>query len=120
MKLVLLSFFFAIAISLNAQSNNLPTGRYETVLKQSQSKWSEGDIVLIDASHYKITSKEEVGEYRFSATAQRIIFISGPLQTVYAKTSVNNDKPTITLPLAENEQQGVKLVTGDVVAYFRK
>ena len=120
MKLVLLSFFFAVAISVNAQSNNLPAGRYETILRQSQSKWSQGDIILVDANHYKITSNEEIGEYKFSATAQRIIFTSGPLKMVYAKTAVNADKPTIILPLAENEQQGVKLVTGDVIAYFKK
>jgi hypothetical protein len=119
MKLTLLSFFFVIAVSVNAQSNNLPAGRYETILKQSQSKWSQGDIILVDANHYKITSSEEPGEYKFSSTAQRIIFISGPLKTVYAKTAMNGEKPTIILPFAENEQQGVKLVTGDVIAYFK-
>ena len=119
MKLFLLSSFFVIAVSVNAQSNNLPAGRYETILKQSQSKWNQGDIVLIDANRYRITSSEEIGEYKFSATAQRIIFISGPLKTVYAKTTANSDKPTIILPLAENEQQGVKLVTADVIAYLK-
>ena len=119
MKLTLLSLVFAVSISAQAQNNNLPTGRYETILKQNQSKWSEGDIILFDANHYKITSSEEVGEYKYSATAQRIIFISGPLKTVYAKTVVNATKPTIILPLAENEQQGVKLVTADVVAHLK-
>jgi hypothetical protein len=119
MKLILLLSLFAVSSSVKAQNNILPAGRYETILKQSQSKWSEGDIILVDASHYKITSSEDVGEYKYSATAQRIIFISGPLKTVYAKTTINANKPTIILPLAENEQQGVKLVTADVVAYFK-
>ena len=119
MKLVLLLLFFAVSSSVNAQNNNLPAGRYETILKQSQSKWSQGDIILVDANHYKISSSEEVGEYKYSATAQRIIFISGPLKMVYAKTTVSANKPNIILPLAENEQQGVKLVTADVIAYFK-
>jgi hypothetical protein len=119
MKLILPLLLFAVSFSVKAQNNNLPTGRYETILKQGQSKWSEGDIILVDASHYKISSSEEVGEYKYSATAQRIIFISGPLKTVYARTAVNTNKPTIILPLAENEQQGVKLVTADVIAYLK-
>src|SRR5215213_3289073 len=118
MKLVLLFFFFIVTICAKSQSNNLPAGRYETILKHNELKWSHGDIILVDANHYKVTSSEEVGEYKFSATAQRIIFISGPLKTVYAKTAVYANKPSILLPLAENEQQGVKLLTADVVAYF--
>jgi hypothetical protein len=122
MKLVLLLSFFTVT-GLLAQDNNnngLPIGRYETVLKQSQSKWSKGDIILIDASRYKITSDEEVGEYKFSATAQRVFFVSGPLKTAFAKTVLNTDKPAIILPVAENEQQGLKLATVDVIAYFKK
>ena len=88
-------------------------------MKQSQSKWNHGDIILMDANHYKITSSDELGEYKFSATAQRIIFVSGPLKTAFAKTVLNTNKPTIILPLAENEQQGLKLVTSDVIAYFK-
>lgn len=118
MKLILLFLFVAASFSVTAQ-NSLPAGRYETILKQSQNKWSQGDIVLIDGSHYKTTSSEEIGEYKYSATAQRIIFMSGPLKTVFAKTAVTANKPTIILPLAENEQQGVKLVTADVVAHLK-
>jgi len=119
MKTLLLLFFFALSISSQAQTSNLPAGRYETILKQTQSKWNQGDIILVDANHYKITSNDEIGEYKFSATAQRIIFISGPLKTAFAKTLLTSDKPTIILPLAENEQQGLKLVTADVIAYFK-
>lgn len=122
MKLFLLLSFLFISSTLLAQSNgsnNLPAGRYETILKQSQNKWNQGDIILVDGVHYKITSSEEVGEYKFSATAQRIIFISGPLKTVFAKTILNTNTPTIVLPVAENEQQGLKLATTDVLAYLK-
>jgi len=122
MKTILLFFFFAVSFSLSAQNNganSLPAGRYETVLKQSQSKWNQGDIILMDANHYKITSSDELGEYKFSATAQRIIFVSGPLKTAFAKTVLDTGKPAIILPLAENEQQGLKLFTADVIAYFK-
>lgn len=120
MKLFLLFFFLIISTAVLAQNgSNLPAGRYETILKQSQNKWHQGDIILVDGNHYKITSNDEIGEYKFSATAQRIIFVSGPLKTVFAKTVLNTDKPTIILPAAENEQQGLKLATADVIAYLK-
>ena len=122
MKLILLLFFFTLCSTVFAQNgtaNNLPTGKYETILKQSQNKWSQGDIILVDANHYRITSSEEIGDYKFSATAQRVFFVSGPLKTVFAKTILNTDKPTIILPVAENEQQGLKLATADVIAYLK-
>jgi hypothetical protein len=121
MKLILLLSIFAISVVL-AQKNNdtLPIGKYETVLKQSQSKWNQGDIILVDANHYKITSSDELGEYKFSATAQRIFFVSGPLKAAFAKTILDTTKPTIILPVAENEQQGLKLAATDVFAYFKK
>ena len=118
-----LAFFFAIFTisSVLSQPNtaNLPIGKYETVLKQSQTKWKQGDIILVDDNHYKITSSTETGEYKFSATAQRIFFVSGPLKTAFAKTILDIGKPTIILPAAENEQQGLKLITTDVFAYFK-
>jgi hypothetical protein len=118
MKLFLLLFFISISTAVLAQNgNNLPTGRYETMLKQSQNKWDQGDIILVDGSHYKITSNDEIGEYKFSSTAQRIFFVSGPLKTVFAKTVLNANN--IILPAAENEQQGLKLATADVVAYLK-
>ena len=120
MKLTLLLSIFAISTVLSQKNTtNLPIGRYETVLKQSQSKWNQGDIILVDGNHYKITSSDEVGEYKFSATAQRVFFVSGPLKTAFAKTILDTGKPTIILPAAENEQQGLKLVTTDVFAYFK-
>ena len=122
MKLLLLFSFLFISSILAAQGsghNNMPHGRYETILKQSQNKWNQGDIILVDGNHYKITSSDEVGEYKFSATAQRIFFVSGPLKTVFAKTILNTNTPTIVLPAAENEQQGLKLATADVLAFFK-
>lgn len=126
MKLTLLLSLFAIATVFSiskvlSQKNttNLPIGKYETVLKQTQSKWNQGDIILVDGNHYKITTSDEVGEYKFSATAQRIFFVSGPLKTAFAKTILDAGKPTIVLPAAENEQQGLKLATTDVFAYFK-
>lgn len=123
MKLILLfSFFIALSFSVSGQNNSLhalPSGKYETMLRESRDKWQQGDIILIDGSKYRISSSNEIGEYRFSATAQRIFFMSGPLQTVFAKTVMNAEKPAIILPAAENEQQGVKLVASDVVAYLR-
>lgn len=120
MKLILIASFFAMT-ALFAQNNNtnLPIGKYETLLSQSKNKWSQGDILLLDANHYKITTNEEVGEYKFSATAQRVFFVSGPLKAAFAKTILTTNKPTIVLPLAENEQQGLKLATTDVFAYFK-
>ena len=121
MKLFLLLAVFFISFTASAQNtNSLPTGRYETVLKQTQHKWRHDDIILMDGNQYKITSSDEIGDYKFSATAQRIIFVSGPLKTVFARTVLNSDKPTIILPAAENEQQGLKLPPADVIAYFKK
>ena len=121
MKLTLLLSILALTVVF-AQKNtsNLPIGKYETILKQTQSKWNQGDIILVDDNHYKITTSDEVGEYKFSATAQRIFFVSGPLKTAFAKTILDTGKPTIVLPVAENEQQGLKLATADVFAYFKK
>ncbi len=122
MKLILLStftFIFFSASSQNTSINSLPTGKYETYVKQSQNKWSSGDIVLIDQNHYKVSSINEVGEYRFSASAQRIFFVTGPLKTVFAKTLLDNEKPAIFLPVLENEQQGLKLIPADIVGYLR-
>ena len=122
MKLVLLICLFFISSVVAAQNNNiinLPSGRYETKLNQTQNKWAQGDIILVDQGHYKITSSDEIGEYKFSATAQRIIFISGPLKTVFAKAVLSKNKPMIILPAAENEQQGIKLATADVIAYYK-
>ena len=121
MKLILLAAIFAMsAVFAQNDYNSLPIGKYEALLNQSTNKWSQGDIILLDANHYKITTNEEVGDYKFSATAQRVFFVSGPLKAAFAKTILNTGKPTIVLPLAENEQQGLKLAAADVFAYFKK
>ncbi len=121
MKLILLAAIFALtAVFAQNNSNNLPIGKYETRLNQSNNKWSEGDIILLDGSRYKMSTNEEIGEYKFSATAQRVFFVSGPLKAAFAKTILDTGKPTIVLPLAENEQQGLKLASTDVFAYFKK
>ena len=112
MKLFLLSvitFLFIQTSNSQEQVNSLPPGKYETVLKNQQNKWERGDIILLDQNKYKTSNSEETGEYRFSVTAQRVFFTSGPLRSIYAKTTLNNQTPVIVLPVAENEQLGMKL-----------
>jgi hypothetical protein len=121
MKVFLLSsiLFFALAAQSQSQVQSLPTGKYETVIKTSQSKWEQGDIVLLDGNKYKLSTSEETGDYRFSSAAQRIFFTSGPLKSLYAKTSMTNDSPAIVLPVAENEQIGFKL-RSDVWCFYKR
>ena len=119
MKCFLLSaFLFFCAQNLHSQIRSLPTGKYETTMKKNQSKWERGDIILLDANKYKISTSDEVGEYKFSSAAQRIFFISGPLKSFYAKTSENNNTPAIVLPVSENEQMGVNL-SSEVWCYLK-
>lgn len=122
MKLFLLSFLLSGAsLLVQAQKkplNNLPPGRYETVVSNTDSKWERGDIILIDAAHYRISSAEEVGEYRFSTTAQRIFFTSGPLRAVFARTINHSGKPAIELPYSENSHQHI--AAADVLAVLRQ
>ena len=123
MKLILLFSFIILSSGAFSQSSSvqtLPAGRYETIVKNSRDKWNGGDIILLDNQRYKISSGNEIGEYKFSATAQRIFFVSGPLKTVFAKTELNAQKPSIVIPAAENEQLGLKVVSADIVASFRK
>ena len=123
MKLILLFSFFFLSSGAHSQSNSvnsLPPGRYETIIKNSEDKWDGGDIILLDDSRYRISSGGEVGEYKFSATAQRIFFVSGPLKTVFAKTVLNAQRPSIVIPAAENEQLGLNITSADVVASLRK
>jgi hypothetical protein len=120
MKLFLLFAFFSFAVpGAKAQNvNHLPAGKYESIIKNN-GKWDKGDIVLLDEGHYKITSSNEAGEYRFSVTAQRIFFTSGPLKGIFAKTTQSNNAPAILIPLTENQQLGLKLAAADVVAYLK-
>jgi hypothetical protein len=108
---ILLSLSFLTCAFANAQSSvdNLPAGRYETVLKNNTDKWEKGDIILLDDNRYRISTSNEIGDYKFSVSAQRIFFTSGPLKSIYAKTTLNNASPTIVLPVPENEKLGLRL-----------
>ena len=79
----------------------------------------QGDIILVNDNQYRISTSNEVGEYRFSVTAQRVFFTSGPLKSLYAKTSTSNNTPIIVLPVAENQQQGLK-ISSEVWCYYKQ
>ncbi|HEU4472977.1 MAG TPA: hypothetical protein VFR58_17910 [Flavisolibacter sp.] len=115
--LVVLSFLSAKAQP--AQVNTLPRGKYETVAKEKQHKWEKGDIILLEENKYMLSTSDEVGEYRFSVTAQRVFFTSGPLKSLFAKTSLNNNAPAIVLPVSENEQLGLKLPS-EIWGYYKQ
>lgn len=117
--LILIIFLFAShGMAQNKTVNSLPHGKYETVLKQDQHKWERGDIILINESQYKMSKGSEIGEYRFSITAQRVFFTSGPLKNLYARTATNDNIPVIVLPVAENQQTGMNLPS-EILAYYR-
>ena len=120
MKVFLLSLTVLLVLHVNAQSQvqSLPTGKYETVMKTNENKWERGDIILLGGNKYKLSTSDETGDYRFSSAAQRIFFTSGPLKSLYAKTSVTNDTPAIILPVPENEQVGFKL-SAEVWCFYR-
>ena len=99
--------------------NSLPAGKYETVIKSNQDKWERGDIIILDENKYKISTTTEMGEYRFSVTAQRIFFTSGPLKGAFAKTSIDNNSPVIVFPTSENEHMGLK-ISSEVRGYYRQ
>lgn len=121
MKVFILSatLFFVIATKAQSQVQSLPTGKYETVIKSNEGKWDRGDIILLDDNKYKLSSKDETGDYRFSSAAQRIFFTSGPLKSLFAKTSLDKNSPVIVLPVAENDQIGFKL-SAEVWCYYRR
>lgn len=112
--------YLNVAQAQTKQVADLPAGRYEAFVKQTQNKWNKGDIILLDNSQYKISTSDDTGAYKFSATAQRVFFTSGPLKTVFAKTVLINNKPVIILPLTENSNQGMNLAASDVMATLRK
>lgn len=122
MKQILLSFclllFCIISTAQNKQAADLPVGKYETVLKSNKVKWERGDIIILDEHQYKISTSNEIGEYRFSVTAQRVFFTSGPLKTVFAKTTLDNNNTAIVLPVSENQQTGLKLHS-DIWGYLK-
>ena len=109
MKYLLLSaMFIASALITKAQNvTQLPAGKYETRIKTAQNKWEKGDIILVDDTHYKLSTDNEVGEYKFSVAAQRIFFTSGPLKSAFTKVSSSNGKPVIILPKEENSNLGL-------------
>lgn len=110
----LLLFFVASALFAGAQNvTTLPPGKYTTKIKATQNRWGKGDVILLDDSRYKLSSDSEVGNYRFSAAAQRIFFTSGPLRGAYTKVSLNNNKPVIIFPIEQNQELGL---TGEVWA----
>lgn len=117
MKLVLLFSLLTLSV-LGAKAQNvasLPAGKYETTIRNN-GKWDKGDIVLLDEAHYRMSQNGDTGEYRFSVTAQRVFFTSGPLKGVFAKTVLSNNIPAILIPLSENQQLGLKLAVADIVA----
>ena len=122
MRIFLLStillFTGKLCIAQDKPLNALPIGKYETFLKNSPDKWDRGDIIILNDNKYKISTSEIVGEYRFSATAQRVFFTSGPLKSAYAKTSLSNNGPAIIFPTAENEHMGMKL-TSEIWSYLK-
>ena len=109
MKYSLLCTIFVLSVLFTkAQSvSDLPAGKYETKTKVAQNKWEKGDIILLDETHYKLSSSGDVGEYKFSVAAQRIFFTSGPLKTAFTKVARTNGKPVIILPLEENGGLGL-------------
>jgi hypothetical protein len=109
MKYTLL-FILLLGSVLATKAQNvpdLPAGKYETKTKVAQNKWEKGDIILIDDTHYKLSSGGDVGEYKFSVAAQRIFFTSGPLKSAFTKVTLSNGKPVIILPIAENGTLGL-------------
>lgn len=109
MKYILLfTLLFLSAIFTKAQNvAELPAGKYETKTKTAQNKWEKGDIIIIDESHYKLSTSGEVGDYKFSVAAQRIFFTSGPLKSAFTKVSSIDGKPVIILPKEENKGLGI-------------
>jgi len=106
-----LLFTLLLFCSLFTKAQNvseLPAGKYETKTKTVNNKWEKGDIILIDDTHYKLSSGGEAGEYKFSIAAQRIFFTSGPLKSAFTRVSSVNGKPVIILPIEENGSLGLR------------
>ncbi len=118
MKPLLLLLFFTVSATVRAQSvSRLPEGTYQI---QNGKAAFKGDIILVDDSHYKLSTEGATGEYKFSATAQRILFLSGTLKGAFARTELKGTDPIIMLPLKENADIGFKLVQTDLQAFYKK
>lgn len=116
--LLLLFVLMLSATGLRAQQvNSLPAGHYDARIKGSQAKWNLGDLQLDNDGSYSMSNSREGGSYKFSAAAQRVFFLSGPLKGMYASTSLYQQKPVIIFPA--NDSQPVAL-EGEVWAYLRK
>ncbi len=115
MKSSILSVLLILAVLFTKAQDvsYLPAGKYETKTKLAQNKWEKGDIILIDDSHYKLSSSGEVGNYKFSIAAQRIFFISGSLKSAFTKVVSVNGNPVIILPIEQNGSLGL---TADIWA----
>ncbi|HVF80687.1 MAG TPA: hypothetical protein VM884_02095 [Flavisolibacter sp.] len=109
MKYSLLSalFFLCVLFTKAQDVSDLPAGKYETRLKTANNRWEKGDIIIIDDSHYKLSSSGDIGDYRFSVAAQRIFFTSGPLKSAFTKVAAPNGKPVIILPMEQNGSLGL-------------
>lgn len=119
MKTFLLCLLLSLGITAPAQVEQLPQGRYEMIVKEKNIKWEKGDLLLLDDHRYKTTITNEIGEYRFSHTAQRIFFTSGPLKSLFARTVQTSGRPSIVFPFLENEQLGFQIAAADVYGYHR-
>lgn len=126
MKPFLLSTFLLLGGTGFAQLETvaeLPIGVYFTYLSADDIKlnrWERGNVVLLDDSRYKLSTEEETGKYKFSATAQRVFFLTGPLQGVFAKSIISANKPAIILPGKENEKLHSKFFSTDVMACYKR
>jgi hypothetical protein len=122
MKFFLLFLFFTATGTAQAQQPDrvaqLPVGTYQ--VQNGGGTSFKGDIVLMDASHYKLSNENATGEYKFSATAQRILFLSGTLKGAFARTVLSGSVPSIVLPRKENEDIGFKLVQADLQAFYKR
>lgn len=119
MKFFLLLLFFSTSVmAQSGQVTHLPPGTYQ--VQNNDGKSFKGDIVLLDDAHYKLSTENTVGEYKFSATAQRLLFLSGTLKGAFARTTMSGTDPVIVLPRKENEELGFKLIQADLQAFYKK
>ena len=108
MKPLLLLTFSCMTVLAQAQNvTAISPGKYEAKLRNAPKKWDKGDVIILDDNRYKLSSNQEVGEYRFSVAAQRIFFTSGPLKSAFTKVVLNNNKPAIIFPTEQNGDLGI-------------